>query len=111
VNVAHNLEDVLTGYVREEAVVDDRSRAIAAAVVGAVAGGIGGYMLFTERGRELRKRLEPALEDFAQELVQLRGTVNRAVGVASQGWHVLNEALGERGSSNAFPTHHQSNPF
>jgi Na+/glutamate symporter len=91
--------------------VDDRSRAIAAATVGAVAGGIAGYMLFTDRGRELRRQLEPAIEDFARELVQLRGTVNRAMGVASQGWHVLNEALGERGQTNAFPSHHQSNPF
>jgi len=82
-----------------------------AAVVGAVAGGIAGYMLFTERGRDLRRRLEPALEDFAQELIQLRGTVNRAVGVASQGWNVLNEALGDRGESVPFAQHRQSNPF
>ena len=90
--------------------MNDRQREFAAAAVGAVAGGIAGYMLFTERGRELRRRLEPALEDFARELVQLRGTVNRAMGVASQGWHVLNEALGERGDS-TFATHHQSNPY
>jgi hypothetical protein len=91
--------------------VNDRERGIIAAAVGAVAGGIAGYMLFTERGRDIRRRLEPALEDFARELVQLRGTVNRAMGVASQGWHVLNEALGERGPSHSYPTHHQSNPF
>jgi hypothetical protein len=90
--------------------VDDRQRGIVAAVVGAVAGAMAGYMLFTDRGRELRRRLEPALEDFAHELVQLRGTVNRAMGVASQGWNVLNEAMGDRGSD-AFPSHRQSNPF
>ena len=90
--------------------MNDRQKAIVAATVGAVAGGIAGYMLFTERGRELRRKLEPALEDFAHELVQLRGTVNRAVGVASQGWNVINEAIGERPSS-TYPTHHQSNPF
>jgi hypothetical protein len=67
-------------------------------------------MLFTDRGRELRRRLEPAIEDFARELVQLRGTVNRAMGVASEGWHVLNEALGERGSS-TYATPRQTNPF
>lgn len=91
--------------------MDDRQRGMIAAVIGAVAGGIAGYMLFTERGRELRRRLEPALEDFAHELVQLRGTVNRAVGVASQGWNVINEALGERERGATFPTHHQTNPF
>jgi hypothetical protein len=79
-------------------------------VVGAVVGAIAGYMLFTDRGRDLRRRLEPTIEDFAHELVELRGTVNRAMGVASQGWSVLNEALGERGQS-TFATHRQTNPF
>lgn len=90
--------------------MDDRQRGIIAAVVGAVLGGMAGYVLFTERGRELRRQLEPALEDFGHELVQLRGTVTRAIGVASQGWHVLDEALGDRGKG-PFPSHHQSNPF
>jgi len=91
--------------------VNDRQREIIAAAVGAVAGGIAGYVLFTERGRELRRRMEPALEDFAHELVQLRGTVNRALGVASEGWHVINEALGDRGQTGAFPTLRQTSPF
>jgi hypothetical protein len=80
-------------------------------VVGAVAGAMAGYMLFTDRGREMRRRAEPALEDFARELLQLRGTVNRAMGVASEGWSVLNDALGDRGEGPAYPTHRQSNPF
>ncbi|HUR34771.1 MAG TPA: hypothetical protein VM032_13305 [Vicinamibacterales bacterium] len=91
--------------------MNDRQRAIVAAVVGGVAGGIAGYMLFTERGRDLRRRIEPALEDFARELLELRGTVNRALNVASQGWSVLNDALGERTGSTPFPAHHQSDPF
>src|SRR6187401_766099 len=74
--------------------VNDRQREIIAAAVGAAAGAIAGYVLFTERGRELRRRMEPALEDFAHELVQLRGTVNRAIGVASEGWHVFNDTMG-----------------
>jgi hypothetical protein len=67
-------------------------------------------MLFTDRGRELRRRLEPAIEDFARELTQLRGTVNRAMGIASEGWHVLNDALGDRAPGN-YPTPRQTNPF
>ena len=77
-------------------------------VVGAVAGAIAGSVLLTDRGRELRRRMEPALEDFARELVQLQGTVNRAMGVASEGWHVLNETVGEREQTS---TYRQSNPF
>jgi len=91
--------------------VNDRQREIIAAAVGAAAGAIAGYVLFTERGRELRRRMEPGLEDFAHELVQLRGTVNRAIGVASEGWHVFNDTMGDRGQSGAFPTIRQTNPF
>ena len=91
--------------------MNDRQREIIAAAVGAVAGGMAGYVLFTERGRQLRRRMEPALEDFAHELVQLRGTVNRAIGVASQGWQVIDETIGDRGHTGAFPTLHQTNPF
>jgi hypothetical protein len=82
-----------------------------AATVGAVAGGIAGYMLFTDRGRELRRRLEPAIEDFARELVQLRSTINRAMGVASEGWGVLNETLGERSHGTTYSAPRQTNPF
>ena len=91
--------------------MNDSERGLVAAVVGAVVGGIAGYLLFTERGRNLRRSLEPALEDFAHELGELRGTVGTAMGVASQGWHVLNEAMGERDTRTTFPTHEQSNPF
>ena len=91
--------------------MNDRQREIIATAVGAVAGGIAGYVLFTERGRQLRRRMEPALEDFAHELVQLRGTVNRAIGVASQGWQALDETLGDPGHTGAFPTLHQKDPF
>jgi len=91
--------------------VNNRQREIIAAAVGAVAGGMAGYMLFTERGRELRRQLEPALEDFAHELAQLRGTLRRAIGVASQGWNAIDETLGDRGHTGAFPTLRQTNPF
>ncbi len=91
--------------------MNDSERGLAAAVVGAVVGGMAGYLIFTERGRQLRRQIEPALEDFAHELGELRGTVTRAMAVASQGWNVLHEALGDRDDSPAFPGHRQSNPF
>ena len=58
-------------------------------------------MFFTDRGRELRRQLEPALEDFARELNSFRGTVQKAAGVASEGWKLLNEAIGETGARSA----------
>jgi gas vesicle protein len=89
------------------------NRAVAATLVGAVVGGVAGYLLFTERGRSLRRQLEPALDDFLRELHSFRGTVQRAAGVANEGWKLLNEALGEAGGAQPprYPTTHQTSPF
>jgi gas vesicle protein len=92
--------------------VNDNSRAIAATIVGAVIGGVAGYLFFTDRGRELRRQIEPAIEDFARELNSFRGTIAKAAGVASEGWQLLNDAM-EPGSGQAprYPTAHQNAPF
>ena len=73
----------------------DNSRAIAATIVGAVLGGMAGYLFFTEHGRSIRRQIEPALDDFAKELMSFRATIQKAAGVATDGWKLLNEALGE----------------
>jgi gas vesicle protein len=92
--------------------VTEKTRACAATVVGAVVGGVAGYMFFTERGREMRRQLESTLDELGPELNRLGGTVNRAAGVASEGWKLLNEALGD-GSARLprYGTTHQTNPF
>lgn len=88
------------------------SRAVAATIAGAVIGGIAGYLFFTDHGRNLRRSIEPALEDIARELNSFRGTVQKAAGVASEGWRLLNEAMGEGGApARRFPSAHQSSPF
>lgn len=87
-------------------------KAVIATVVGAVIGGAAGYLFFTERGRQFRRQLEPALDDLARELNSFRGTVQRAAGVASEGWKLLNDALGEGGTQpSQFPGARQSSPF
>jgi gas vesicle protein len=91
--------------------VTQKSQAIAAAVVGAAVGAAAGYMFFTEQGRNLRRRIEPAIEDLARELAQFRGTLNRALGVANEGWKVLNEALNENIGQTRYSGPHQSTPF
>jgi gas vesicle protein len=75
----------------------DNSRAVAATIVGAVIGGVAGYLFFTEQGRSLRRQIEPALDDFARELMSFRATVQKAASVANEGWKLLNDALGEGG--------------
>jgi hypothetical protein len=95
-----------------EASVEDNSRAIAAAVLGGVLGAMVGYLFFTERGRAWRRQLEPAIEDVARELNHLRSTINKAGGVASESWKLLNETLGEAASPRPrYPTTHQTSPF
>ncbi|MCM3880999.1 MAG: YtxH domain-containing protein [Vicinamibacterales bacterium] len=71
------------------------SRAMAASLVGAILGGVAGYLFFTDDGRTLRRRIEPALDDLARNLDSVRLTVQKAGGVASDGWNILNEAMGD----------------
>ena len=88
----------------------NNSREIRATLVGAVIGGIAGFLFFTDRGRSIRRQFEPALEDFSRELMSFRATVQKAVGVASEGWNLLNDALGENEPAPRFPGR-QTSPF
>jgi gas vesicle protein len=89
----------------------DNSRAIAATLLGAVIGGAAGYLFFTEHGRNLRRQMEPALDDLSRELLSFRATVQKAAGVANEGWKLLNDALGESGQVPRYPGPHQTSPF
>jgi gas vesicle protein len=86
---------------------------MAAAIVGAVVGGVAGYLFLTDDGRRLRRQLEPALEDFARELNSFRSTIAKAAGVANEGWQLLNEAMGESGQAtqSRYPSARQTSPF
>jgi hypothetical protein len=80
--------------------VERDSRTIAAVIGGAVLGGLAGYFFISERGRALRRQLEPALEDFARELAGFRSTIQRAVDVASESWNTLSDVSSGRSSGN-----------
>jgi hypothetical protein len=87
------------------------SQAVAATIVGMVLGGIAGYLFFTEPGRRMRRQLEPALEDFSKELMSFRATVQKAAGVANEGWKLLNDTLGDSGQTPGYRPGHQTSPF
>lgn len=90
----------------------DKSRVVLATVGGAVVGAIAGYLLFTDQGRSLRRQLEPALDDFARELNSFRSTVQRAAGVANEGWKLLNDALADVAQAPPrYGAGHQTTPF
>jgi gas vesicle protein len=91
--------------------VTEKTRACAASMVGAVIGAAAGYMFFTDRGRALRRQLETTLESLAPELSNFSGTINRTAGIASEGWKILNEALGDSSRPPRYINPRQTSPF
>lgn len=84
---------------------------VTATVFGAVLGGLAGFLFFTDRGRRVRREIEPALEDFVRELSSLRGSVQRAADVAGESWRLLNDMIREPAQpSHRFPGG-QTSPF
>ena len=74
--------------------MDERSRVLLATCLGAVAGGVWGWLYMTENGRRVRDQIEPKLDDFLHEITRMRGTVEKARNVASEGWRSLNDVTG-----------------
>src|SRR6187402_3823159 len=78
----------------KEGDVDERSRVLLATMLGAVAGGVWGWLYLTEGGARVRTQIEPKLDDFIRELGNVRGTVDKAKMAANEGWRSLNEITG-----------------
>jgi hypothetical protein len=79
---------------QKEAAVDERARVLTATFLGAVIGGVGGWLYMTESGRRVRSQIEPRLDDFIGEVTRLRGTVEKARTAANEGWRSLSEIAG-----------------
>jgi hypothetical protein len=77
--------------------VDERSRVLVAACVGAVVGGVCGWLYLTESGRYVREQLEPRLDDLIGEMTRVRGTVEKARTAANEGWRSLSDITGGQG--------------
>jgi hypothetical protein len=75
--------------------VDDRGRIGLAIGLGALVGGVAGYLLFTARGRELRDQLEPRLQDVLTEIDRLSTTFDRARAAAADGWRSFSQLMQE----------------
>ena len=74
--------------------MDERSRVLMATFMGAVVGGVCGWLYLTESGRRVRDQIEPKLDDFVNEVARLRGTVEKARTAANEGWRSLGEMAG-----------------
>lgn len=77
--------------------MNDSSRVVFAALIGAAAGAAWGYLYLTARGQRVRAQIEPKLDDFVGELRRMRGTVEKARAAADEGWRSLNDITGGRG--------------
>ena len=74
--------------------MDERSRVLTATFLGAVVGGVWGWLYLTENGRRVRDQIEPRLDDFIGEITRVRGTVEKARTAANEGWRSLSEMTG-----------------
>ena len=74
--------------------MDERSRVLMSTLLGAIAGGLYGWLYMTESGRRVRDQIDPKLDDFMRELTRVRGTVDKARTAASEGWRSLGDVTG-----------------
>ncbi len=75
---------------------DERSRVLLATFMGAVIGGVWGWLYLTEGGRRVRDQIEPKLDGFISEMTRVRGTVEKARTAANEGWRSLGEMTGAK---------------
>jgi hypothetical protein len=58
--------------------VEDRARILTSACLGALIGGVAGYLFLTDDGCRLRARLGPELDDLLQEFRRLNAAAEKA---------------------------------
>ena len=75
------------------------SRAVAAGVViGALVGAAASYLFFTQGGKQMRDRFEPAVDDLRREFGRFQ-TVEKLGVMANDGLRVVNEFNAARAQS------------
>lgn len=67
--------------------------------LGALCGAAVAYLFFTERGRELRERIEPAVDDLRHEFARFQKTIEKVGDLANDGMRVMEEFRAARGQT------------
>ena len=76
------------------------SRAImAGAVIGGLVGAAAGYLFFSDRGRQVLDRFEPAVEDLRREFTRFQSTIEKLGEMANNGIRAVNEFNAARSQS------------
>jgi gas vesicle protein len=79
--------------------VDDRGRIALSIGLGALIGGVAGFFVFTQRGRELREDLAPRLDELLDEVDNLRTTFDRARVAVGDGLRTFNQLVSDEKAS------------
>ncbi len=83
--------------------MNEGPRVVLGAALGALCGAAVVYLFFTDRGRELRDRLEPAVDDLRREFARFQKTVEKVGDLANDGMRVMEEFRAARGQA-PYPT-------
>jgi len=76
------------------------------AAVGALVGAAASFLFFTDRGRGLRDKMEPAVDDLRQEFARFQRTVEKVGDMANEGMRVVNEFNAARSNFQSGSTSH-----
>lgn len=79
--------------------MSEQSRVMSGAMVGALVGAAVSYLFFTERGRDLRERIEPAVDEMKREFTKFQTTIEKVGAMANDGMRVYQEFNAARAQS------------
>jgi gas vesicle protein len=79
--------------------VSEGSRVVLGVTLGALCGAAVAYLFFTDRGRELRDRIEPAVDDLREEFARFLKTIEKVRDLANDGMRVMEECRAARAQS------------
>lgn len=91
-----------TAQRTKEGGVTERSAVFTGAMLGALVGGATTYLFYTDRGRDLRDRLEPAVDELVREFQKFRRTLEKVGDMANEGVRAFQEF--QQARSSHFPT-------
>jgi len=64
--------------------------------LGALVGGVAGYLLLTDRGRDFRANVEPRVDDLLGEVQRLGAAFDRTRRAVEDGWRSFNRLMEEQ---------------
>jgi len=79
--------------------VSEQSQVVAGAVIGALVGAAAAYLFFTDGGKHIRDRMEPAVEELRHEFARFQKTIEKLGDMANEGVRVVNEFQAARQST------------